>query len=296
VVFSFDPNEKSAAGVDNPEDVKTDVFLTPGKEIAYIIRFENLSSATAPAQEVTITDALPASLELSTFRLGGIGWGDIYASVPEGRDAYQWRVDLRSTLGFFVDVEASLDANTRQAKWTFRSINPQTGDLISDPLAGFLPPNDASGRGEGFVTFFIRPVEGAGDGTQISNQARIVFDLNAPIDTSPMVVAIDGMAPTSAVLPLPPVSPANILVRWAGNDGSGAGVAAYDVFISIDGGAYQLWLAQTGNTQAVYSGQVGHTYRFYTIAYDRLGHIQAVPGLIQTTFTSRAVYLPVLRR
>jgi hypothetical protein len=64
-----------------------------------------------------------------------------------------------------------------------------------DPLAGFLPPNDDSGRGEGHVSFSIRPRADLLDGTVISNQANIVFDHNAPIATNIVTNTIDARPP-----------------------------------------------------------------------------------------------------
>ena len=63
------------------------------------------------------------------------------------------------------------------------SIDPLTGELPEDPLAGFLPPNDETGRGESRITFEIDPRPGLADGTTITNQAEIVFDTETPIVT-----------------------------------------------------------------------------------------------------------------
>ena len=38
------------------------------------------------------------------------------------------------------------------------AVDPTTGDLPSDPALGLLQPNDATGRGEGFVRYSIRPL------------------------------------------------------------------------------------------------------------------------------------------
>ena len=65
-----------------------------------------------------------------------------------------------------------------------RSVTGQpTGLPPSDPLTGFLPPEDGTGRGEGYVTYSISPSPGLTDGTKISNVADISFDDNTVIAT-----------------------------------------------------------------------------------------------------------------
>ncbi len=53
-----------------------------------------------------------------------------------------------------------------------------------DPLTGFLPPEDGTGRGQGHVSFLIRPKVNVALGTRITNTANIVFDTNEPIATN----------------------------------------------------------------------------------------------------------------
>src|SRR5262249_15190075 len=62
------------------------------------------------------------------------------------------------------------------------------------------------------------------------------------------------------------------------DDANGAGIAGYDVFVSVDGGAFAPWLASTTQTAATYSGAYGHSYAFYSVATDNLGHREATPA------------------
>src|SRR5262249_5733207 len=48
---------------------------------------------------------------------------------------------------------------------------------------GFLPPNVTQPEGEGAVLFTMKLKPGFPLGTTVCNDARIVFDFNAPIDT-----------------------------------------------------------------------------------------------------------------
>jgi hypothetical protein len=71
----------------------------------------------------------------------------------------------------------------------------------------------------------------------------------------------------------------SIVVSWSGWDGiGGSGIAWYDVYVSIDGGEYKLWQFRTTETSAVYPGQSGHTYAFYSIATDKAGNVEPAPA------------------
>jgi hypothetical protein len=132
---------------------------------------------------VVITDELDTDLDLSTLQLTAIGFNDVVLDVPPGLDHFEGDVQVHSDPNP-VRVLASLHPVTRIITWTLTSEDPVTGDLPEDPLAGFLPPNDDQAYGEGFVSFIVRPLVGLPDGTQITNQARIMLDVNPPIDTN----------------------------------------------------------------------------------------------------------------
>jgi Tol biopolymer transport system component len=55
------------------------------------------------------------------------------------------------------------------------------------------------------------------------------------------------------------------------------GVTSVDVYVSTDGGAYVLAAGNVGDAGALYVGQPGHTYRFYSIATDEVGSHEAAP-------------------
>ena len=54
-------------------------------------------------------------------------------------------------------------------------------------------------------------------------------------------------------------------------------MGAYNVYVSTDGGDYLPWLQRINDTQAVYHGQSGHTYSFYSAAIDNVGHVEIAP-------------------
>ena len=59
--------------------------------------------------------------------------------------------------------------------------------------------------------------------------------------------------------------------------------ADYNVYVSDDGGSYTLWQSDTTARSATYTGQVGHTYRFYSVATDNVGLVQPIPLAPQAT-------------
>jgi hypothetical protein len=177
-----------------------------------------------------------------------------------------------------VAVEAALAPDTGVVQWRLTSVDRVTGELVEDPRAGFLPPNDTSHRGEGHVSFSIRPRSGLPLAAVIRNQARIVFDVNPPIDTPVVVNTIDGLAPASQVNPLPARSDADIVVSWQGSDGGGSGLVAYDVYVSQDGGRYRPWLQETPQQTAVFPARPGSRYAFFSVSRDLAGNREAMPA------------------
>jgi hypothetical protein len=170
------------------------VRVAPDGRLLYTICFENdPKTATLPIQVVTVTDRLPTTLDWSTFELADSTVGSHTAVPPPGRAVDTEVIDLR---GDGVDIEAQLtaqlDPQTGVVVWRFTSLDPTTQRLTTNQLAGFLPPDDASHRGEGSVSFFIRPKPGLAFGMTIANQATIVFDQNAPIATNQTVSSLGG--------------------------------------------------------------------------------------------------------
>jgi hypothetical protein len=151
---------------------------------------------------------------------------------------------------------------------------------------GLLYPNDATGRGEGSISYLVRPKAGLASGTVIENRARIVFDYNGPIDTPLVRNTLDAAYPSASATSLATTSNGSFLVNWSGSDESGgSGVATYDVYRSVDGEPFALWLDNTTQTSAEFTGEGGRTYDFYTIAIDNVGHRQNVPAAAQTSTT-----------
>ena len=279
VYFSWDPNEKS--GPQGGGDAR---FITTPRPMPYSVLFENNPAATAPAQDVTITDQLDvAKFDLATFRLGPVGFGNRILTPPAGLRAWTTDVDLRPSNNLIVRITAGLNTTTGIARWTFVSLDPGTLAPTTNPIAGFLPPNTTPPQGEGSVIFTIQPRQELPTGTEIRNQAQIVFDANAPIDTPVWLNTVDNARPTSQVTALPATQASTSFeVHWTGSD-VGAGIDSYSVCVSEEGQPFGLWIADTSATSATFAGDISKRYGFYSIARDVAGNVQPTPQGAQAT-------------
>ncbi|NJM39785.1 MAG: hypothetical protein HC853_02935 [Anaerolineae bacterium] len=176
-INAYDPNDKTGTQGTGPRH-----SVLPGDTLNYSIGYENVPTATAPAQVVVITDTLDANtLDVSTLRLGGFTISDTLVPVGNALVPFTKDIDLRSTRGVILRADAALNDNVLVV--TLSSLDPTTMQPTTDALAGFLPPNANGFEGQGYVFFSIKPKAGLPLGTLINNTATIVFDDNAPIKT-----------------------------------------------------------------------------------------------------------------
>jgi RHS repeat-associated protein len=283
IIASRDPNDKITVGYGS------EGFIAEGAPISYTIDFENVASASAAAQQVVISDTLDANLDWSTLELSQISFNNVTVSVPTGLQSFSGETNV-TTDPYPVKVAVTFNPATGQLVWTLQSIDPVTGTLPRDPYAGFLPPNDATRRGQGAVRFTIKPKSGLANGTTISNQASIVFDSNAAITTNKAINTIDTTNPASTVASLSANNITSFTVSWGGSDPGSSGVAYYDVYVSTDGGSFSPWLSGTAQTSGTFTGSVGHSYGFYSIALDNVGNRSAVPSASQAATTVTNLY------
>lgn len=272
---SRDPNDKLA-----PAGFGDAAFIQSDNSLSYTVRFENQADAAAPAREIIITDILDADLDLDSLELTEIAIADQRIAVPAGLSHFETAVAMiAGTTPIRVEVTANLDRDTRQFTLLLRAIDPVTGWSPEDPLVGFLYPNDATARGEGSVSYRIKPKSGLPSGTEITNRAKIYFDTNDPIDTPLVRNTLDVAGPNSqvTVLPATTTSP-TFIITWSGqDDANGSGIASYDLYVSQNGGSFAAYVTGTTLTSLTLAAEPGHTYAFYTVATDNVGHREVVP-------------------
>lgn len=142
-------------------------------------------------QELVVEDYLDAGLDWTTLQFNDIAYGNRLTVMPAGSLEYSGRdfptppAITGTTQGpMAIDMTASLDPQTGRIEWWLKAIDTATGLPPEDALAGFLPPEDGTGRGQGHVSFLIKPKANVALGTRIANTASIVFDTNDPIATN----------------------------------------------------------------------------------------------------------------
>jgi subtilase family serine protease len=278
---SFDPND-----IIGPTGYGDRKWIGITQTQPYTIRFENDPKlATAPAQVVTVTQPLDSTSDPRSFRLGRFGFRNMTFDVPSNRSFYSGRLDVRDSLGIYVDVNAGLDITKNEAFWIFTSVDPATQQVPTDPLSGLLPINDTSGNGEGFVSYTIRASATSHTGDSLRAKATIVFDINPSINTPMIANTIDAGLPASSVSLLPSTTNStSFTVKWKGSDDStGSGLRSYSVFVSVNDSLFLPWMLDVTDTMATYTGIFGNKYAFYSLATDNAGNIEHAKGSAEAT-------------
>ncbi|MEM6326158.1 MAG: CARDB domain-containing protein, partial [Bacteroidota bacterium] len=280
---SVDPND-----ILGPEGYGAARWIPRDTPIPYTIRFENDATlANAPAKEVIITQTLDEDLDLRSFRVERFGFGERSYKLPgSGRAYYTDRLDLRDSLGVFVDVATTLDVTSGEIRLSLRAIDPQTGALTQDPLGGFLPPNEDAPEGEGFFAYRIRPLETAPEAARIDAQASIVFDSNPPIETPPIFNTLDAAAPESRVDGgrVVVLDTSSVQLSWNSSD-RGAGLASVALYARradtgeaaappFVGASFEPIATGLTDSTFVFEGAPGAQYEFFTLATDFAGNTE----------------------
>ncbi len=106
-------------------------------------------------------------------------------------------------------------------------------------------------------------------------------------------LAPDTLAPTSHVKTLAAQSAMEFPVDWEGTDDRR--VAFYDIYVSTDSSPYVLWLQRSQDSGAIFQGEMGRTYSFYSRATDAAGNVEAAPTTADaTTHVSLSNLAPTL--
>jgi hypothetical protein len=273
IVCSRDPND--IIGPDGYGDAK---FVSIKDRLPYKIRFENDPEfASAPAQKVSVEHILDLDLNTFSLQLGSFGFANLIFEVPPNSTFYKKRLDVRDSLGIFVDITAGIDVTENKVFWYFESIDATTGLEPTDPLQGMLPINDTITRkGEGFVEFSVVPKISGETGDSIHAEAAIVFDVNETIETPEIFNVLDALPPTSSMFPLPAISAelAFPLFWTADDDPGGSGVRDYTLFVSENESDFYPYENGIEDTTIVFVGSPGSKYKFFVVATDHVGNVE----------------------
>jgi subtilase family serine protease len=249
-------------------------FVPVGETLPYTIQFANSPSASTSVGEIEIISELDSNLDPRSFRLGDLQLGDLKVHIPEGRGTFSGDFDFTGSKGFVLRVSAGIEPLSNTATWLLSAIDPQTGEVITNPDIGLLPPNDATGAGSGFVGYTIKPKEDLATGTAFSAKASILYNNAPPLETVTVTNTIDGAAPvTSVSVETLTEGGSDYLVKWqASDEETGSGVKHVTVYVAEDGGDFTIWQKQTTDTEGVFEGKAGKTYEFLALATDNAGN------------------------
>ena len=131
-----------------------------------------------------ITSPLSADIDWSTFELTEIAFGDQLIAVPPSTQHFTKTVKMTfNGVLFEVHIEAGIRLATGEVYVRFTALDPITG-LPPTVDVGLLPPEDGTGRGQGHISYLVRPRSGLLTGTEIRNIAQIIFDEQPAIATN----------------------------------------------------------------------------------------------------------------
>ncbi|MEI8196737.1 MAG: DUF11 domain-containing protein [Phycisphaerae bacterium] len=207
VVRPKDPNDKIGPIGIGPHQV-----VSASDPMEYMVRFENAVSATAPVQELIVVDYLDTNLDWTTVEFKQIAYGDRMITPPANSQSFSLRdapTNSNTITGvaaakMFVRITGSVNTQTGRLEWRLRATDTNTLYFPQDALTGFLPPEDGTGRGQGYVRFTVKPKAATPIGTGITNLATIIFDGNDAIDTPPVwniIGDVPSLATVIAYLP-----------------------------------------------------------------------------------------------
>lgn len=265
-VASFDPNDMIG-----PAGAGDEHYISGDGEQLYQVLFENLPSASASAQLVTLTNQLDLTkFDPATVRFRSVQFGTTVVPLAGAGATIDQTVDLRPANNLLVKVKGSV-SESGLISWELRGIDPDTLAAPSDPLAGFLPPNKVAPEGDGSVSYSVQ-LKDLAPKTVVTNSASVVFDTNAPILTPVWSNTIDKEAPTvSLSAEQDPSGSDKAKVTWGGTDDA-SGVVRWDIRVTSGGGEAVLWhTAETAGSET-YTAKGSGTYSFKATAFDGAGN------------------------
>lgn len=247
------------------------------EEVSYIIDSENDPVfADAPAHTVIITDTINGDYyDLESLSTRNITIGDVSMELDGTEKNFIKTMDLRPRINVIAQVEQKYDTKTGIAKWIWTSLDPMTMEPTDDVMQGVLPVNDETHLGEGHVTFKLKQKMGLPNGTDVTNQADIVFDSNEPVFTPVWTNTIDAIAPISAVASVDIKNDSTATVKVQATDNL-SGVWKYDVYVRYGSEGSSWYKAVEGATtediDVKYYKDVIHA--FCVVATDSAGNME----------------------
>ncbi len=269
---SHDPND-----LVGPTGYGEKGYVAPMESMDFMLRFENDKEATAPTRWMRMYNYFDESFDLDSFTLGSFCLAGNLIEVADGQDSFNQILTMNfNGQDMLVEVKINMNREERQLEAEFTAIDPNTGWMIQDPTVGMLYPNDASGRGDGYITYSIETRDDLANGASFSNVADIYFDFNEVIPTPELVYTIDSLKPTSTLLSAEDQGDnGEALLTWEGADAD-SGIGSWLIFVQKDGGEFAFWKSfDAETTSATFAGEENGLYGFYVVAADNVGNVES---------------------
>ena len=254
-------------------------YVPAQTNLPYRLQLNNVS--TTPLGQIRLVTEIAQGFNAHSFRLGDIKLGDINIHLPEQRANFQGDFDFSTSKGFVLRISAGVDVNSRTATWLIQAINPDTGEVLVDATRGLLAQiaNNNSAQ-QGFVSYTIQASESAISGTVLTQQTRVIFDQQPPVDSERVSVVLDADVPNTQLAVTHLGNNADgkprLDVQWQATD-LASGVKSVTVYVAENGGDFRIWLKQVPNaqSQALFVGEAGKSYEFLAVATDYAGNREA---------------------
>lgn len=247
------------------------------KSVNYTIEFENDPKiANASASTIKVDNTVDGkTLDLASFKPLSLRIGDKETDLP-AEHHFVKTLDMRPAINAVAELTFDYDAETGDASWSLRSLDPMTMETTKYMDDGILPVNDDSGKGIGYLTYSINLIPGLADGTEISNSASIVFDDNEPISTPVWTNVTDYVKPSAKIVSQVPSDDnksVNFVVEGSDNR---SGIWYYDLYMRKSGAkGWTLVRSQIEEDEFTYESTdaIGGA-SFTVIATDKAGNRQ----------------------
>lgn len=242
---------------------------------------ENTTAANRPVLSVTYTtpaaDLTVAKSHTDTFTQGDAARTYKITVGNAGAGATTGAVAVSDTLP--TGLEPTSADNAVINGWSVSFVGQVITATRSDALAA----------GGAYPDLVITVAVAADSPLNVTNTATVSGggETNTGNDSAsdPTTIFASGTTPpTSSINALPAAqNKTAIVLSWTGQPVGGVTIANYDIFVSDNGAAFTAILTATTQTSTTFTGQNGHTYGFYSVATDSLGHRQPTPSAAQAT-------------
>ena len=244
--------------------------------------------------QILVTQELDPDADERSFRVGAIQLGDIRLEGPDDQAFYQTEVDLRATEGILLRVVAGVDVENRRAVWIITALDPDTGDIMTDPRFGLLHTDRTTQDRQGSVAYEIipNPASATGCTDRRCRDDHVRHQFADGYAAHFQHARRDALRLVRSRVVQPDANVPVYNVSWSAQDESnGSGVRDFTVYVAEGSGPFGAWLTATRDTTAVYVGESGKTYRFAVQATDNVGNVEFVGELYSAVTTQPATIL-----